>query len=85
MLNPETLVQVYRHIKSRKFKALGLETVRALGMRYLVVRMDTINLCNLRCKMCYYSSDYMRKKDEMDLPFFRQIAEQVFRKRVSCT
>ena len=80
MLNPESLVQVYRRVKSRKVKVLGLETLRLLGMRHLVIRMDTINLCNLRCKMCYYSSDFNRKKDEMDLPFFRKIAEDVFPK-----
>ena len=80
MLNPESLVQVYRRVKSRKVKVLGLETLRLLGMRHLVIRMDTINLCNLRCKMCYYSSDFNRKKDEMDLPFFREIADQVFPK-----
>ena len=80
MLNPESLVQVYRRVKSRKVKVLGLETLRLLGMRHLVIRMDTINLCNLRCKMCYYSSDFNRKKDEMDLPFFRKIAEEVFPK-----
>src|SRR3954470_9048975 len=80
MLNPETLIQIYRRIRSRKFKALGVEALRMLGMRHLVIRMDTINLCNLRCKMCYYSSDYLRKKDEMDLDFFRKIAGQVFPK-----
>jgi MoaA/NifB/PqqE/SkfB family radical SAM enzyme len=78
MLNPETLVKIYRRVKSRKIKALAFEALRRMGGRYLAIRMDTINLCNLRCKMCYYSSDYMRKKDEMDLPFFRKIANEVF-------
>jgi len=62
MLKPETLLQVHRRMKSRRFKAIGVETMRLVGMRYMVIRMDTINLCNLRCKMCYYSSDYLRKK-----------------------
>lgn len=80
MLRPEILLQVHRRIKGRKMKALAVNAMRTLGMRHLVIRMDTINLCNLRCKMCYYSSDYNRKKDEMDLPFFRSIAEQIFPK-----
>ena len=54
--------------------------MRLLGMRHMVIRMDTINFCNLRCKMCYYSSDYNRKKEQMDLSLFRKIAEQVFPK-----
>ncbi len=52
--------------------------MRVFGLRHMVIRMDTINLCNLRCKMCYYSSDYMRKKDEMSEATFRKIAEEVF-------
>src|SRR5260221_6319124 len=42
--------------------------------------MDKINLCNLRCKMCYYSFDYKRKKEQMDLSLFRKIAGEVFPK-----
>ena len=80
MLNPEVLVQIHRRIKGRKIKALGVNTMRLLGMRHLVIRMDTINLCNLRCTMCYYSSDYNRKKEEMDLPTFRRIADQILPK-----
>lgn len=80
MLSPESLLQLHRRIKGRRFKALGVNTMRLLGMRHMVIRMDTINLCNLRCKMCYYSSDYNRKKEQMDLSLFRKIAEQVFPK-----
>jgi len=80
MLSPEFLVQAHRRIKDRKIKALAVNTMRKVGMRHLVIRMDTINLCNLRCKMCYYSSDYNRKKDEIDLPLFRSIADQIFAK-----
>ena len=80
MFSPESLIRLHRRIKDRKFKALGVNTMRLLGMRHMVIRMDTINLCNLRCKMCYYSSDYNRKKEQMDLSLFRKIAEQVFPK-----
>ena len=80
MFSPESLIRVHRRIKNRKFKALGVNAMRLLGLRHMVIRMDTINLCNLRCKMCYYSSDYNRKKEQMDLSLFRKIAEQVFPK-----
>jgi len=46
----------------------------------LTIYWSINSVCNLRCKMCYYSSDYNRKKEEMDLPVFRKIAEQVFPK-----
>src|SRR5260221_8213242 len=80
MLSPDTLVRIHRKVKSRKVKALAFETLRRGGFRHLVIRMDTINLCNLRCKMCYYSFDYRRKREQMDLPLFRKIADEVFPK-----
>ena len=78
MLSPDTLVRVYRQIPSRKAKAVGFHALRGAGMRHLVIRMDTINLCNLRCKMCYYSFDYRRKKEQMELSLFKKIADEVF-------
>src|SRR5262249_47639928 len=80
MLSPDTLVRIYRQVPNRKLKAAGFQALRATGLRHLVIRMDTINLCNLRCKMCYYSFDYKRKKEQMELPLFRKIADQVFPK-----
>jgi MoaA/NifB/PqqE/SkfB family radical SAM enzyme len=80
VLNPDTLVQLYRRVQSRKAKALAFGALRGVGLRHLVIRMDTINLCNLRCKMCYYSSDFRRKKEQMDLSLFRKIAAEVFPK-----
>lgn len=80
MLNPDTLVRIYRRIESRKAKAFAFGALRHTGLRHLVIRMDTINLCNLRCKMCYYSFDYKRKKEQMDLPLFRKVADEVFPK-----
>lgn len=80
MLSPDTLIPIYRRVQSRKVKALAFRALRSTGLRHLVIRMDTINLCNLRCKMCYYSLDYKRKKEQMDLPLFRKIAGEVFPK-----
>jgi len=80
MLSPDTLVRAYRQIPSRKAKALAFRALQGAGLRHLVIRMDTINLCNLRCKMCYYSFDSRRKKEQMELPLFRKIADEVFPK-----
>src|SRR5438309_11014141 len=80
MLSPDSLVRVYRNVRSRKIKALAFRALRGAGLRHLVIRMDTINLCNLRCKMCYYSFDFKRKKEQMELPLFRKIANEVFPK-----
>jgi MoaA/NifB/PqqE/SkfB family radical SAM enzyme len=80
MLSPDTLIPLYRRVQSRKVKALAFRALRTSGLRHLAIRIDTINLCNLRCKMCYYSLDFKRKKEQMELPLFRKIAEEVFPK-----
>src|SRR3954452_9773626 len=80
MLSPDTLVRVSRRVQSRKLKAVAFNALRMSRLRHLVIRMDTVNLCNLRCKMCYYSFDHKRKKEQMDLALFRKIATEVFPK-----
>ncbi len=48
--------------------------------RFLTVRMDMINKCNLHCKMCYFSLNEVKRKPriEMSLQLFRKIAKDVF-------
>jgi MoaA/NifB/PqqE/SkfB family radical SAM enzyme len=77
MLGPELLVRLHRRIENRRAKAWGIGLMRRLGMRYLVVRMDTTNLCNLRCRMCYYSATRPRGRQEMDEELFAKIAREM--------
>nr|MDQ3024687.1 hypothetical protein [bacterium] len=51
-----------------------------LGIRPLMLEMDIVNQCNLRCVMCHFSSPEFskKKKQEMSLENFRRITEQVF-------
>ena len=77
MLTNEILAKAYLGIESRPLKALALNSMRTLRMRYMVIRLDTTNLCNLRCKMCYYSADANRKRDDMDPVAFRGILDQL--------
>lgn len=75
MLGPKFYYRLSRMIKGRRAKVLALGAMRALGMRSLVVRMDTTNLCNLRCRMCYLQhEDLARPREEMDLALFDKIA-----------
>jgi MoaA/NifB/PqqE/SkfB family radical SAM enzyme len=78
MLSPETLIDWHRRIQSRRLKAWAVAAMRAAGMRHLVIRMDTTNLCNLRCRMCYYSVEQKRKPQQMDMALFDKIANEVF-------
>lgn len=74
----EFLKRMYRRVESRRLKAAALATMRGLGMKYMVVRLDTTNLCNLRCRMCYYSSEQARKPVEMSPELFEKIAHEMF-------
>lgn len=74
----ETLKKLYRHVESRRLKALAMGALQLLGRRRLVLRLDTTNLCNLRCRMCYYSSLRPRGREEMSGELFEKIASEVF-------
>ena len=47
--------------------------------RFLTVRIDITNRCNLRCKMCYFSMKEVQAKprEEMPVTLFRKIAQDV--------
>lgn len=48
--------------------------------RFLTVRMDIINRCNLRCKMCYFALEDIRNAplSRMSPHLFQKIANDVF-------
>ncbi|MCP4402801.1 MAG: radical SAM protein [bacterium] len=57
-----------------------LKISRLLRERFLTVRIDIVNRCNLRCKMCYFSLDEVRNKPriEMSAQLFQKIAKDLF-------
>jgi len=63
-----------------------LESVRSgkiylyTGIRPFSLELDITNYCNLRCKMCYFSSDTISKRKREDMPVeeYQSIAEQIF-------
>lgn len=80
MVSPEMLMRLSRGFGGRRLKVWGINLMRRAGLRYLVVRMDTTNLCNLRCRMCYISAEQPRRREQMDLELFDKIARQAFRR-----
>ncbi len=55
--------------------------------RFLDIRMDVTNQCNLQCEMCYFSlpEKRMEKPVFMSLELFRKIARDVFPKAIFTT
>jgi len=76
------LLNLYQ-LLSRKTRAPIITATfiaRALGLRYLQIRLDTNNKCNLQCKMCYFSIDSVRKQSKsfMTDEEFADIAKKYF-------
>jgi len=61
MKNVYRLLKLNRFIKSNRIKNLGIYLLHSLGKRYFAVFLDPVVACNLRCRMCYFSDDTIRK------------------------
>jgi MoaA/NifB/PqqE/SkfB family radical SAM enzyme len=70
------LVKFNRFIKSQRIKQLGIYLLHTLRKRYFAVFLDPVIACNLRCKMCYFSDDSVRKA-KLSRPFTIDEVEKV--------
>lgn len=61
MKNIYKLIKLNRYIKSPRLRHLGVYLFHLFGKRYFGVFVDPVFACNLRCKMCYFSDDQIRK------------------------
>jgi MoaA/NifB/PqqE/SkfB family radical SAM enzyme len=48
-------------IPSNRLKFLAVYFADLLGIRHTIVRFDPVNVCNLRCGMCFFSNDKWRE------------------------
>lgn len=72
---------IYRKLNQHHLRLGIIQTVKALGQRHLLVRIDTNDACNLRCVMCYFSDpDRKPNARPMGKETFASIAEQLFGK-----
>ena len=65
---------------SRTPIVMGASAARTMGARYMLLRTDTTNVCNLACKMCYFSLDVVKKRrvEAMTEDQFTDFAEKMF-------
>jgi len=55
------LLKLNRLLRDPRLKLAGVALAHAVGVRHLVVRLDPVLACNLRCTMCYFSNpEYVR-------------------------
>lgn len=57
----EVLIRANRIIPNRA-KFAAVLAAEALGLRYMMVRFDPVNACNLKCQMCYFSNPAWTEK-----------------------
>jgi len=75
------LRDIYNKMTSRKLKVLAIRSLDSLGVPIYRIGLDTNNICNLKCIMCYMSlPDYEQKREIMSLHLFESIAKQMFRR-----
>jgi len=73
--------EIYRKIDNPTLRLAAVKTMRAIRKRFLLVRVDTNDACNLRCVMCYFSDPNRKPMARpMSLEMFTRLAEQVFAK-----
>lgn len=78
-----TLQKMYEGLRSKRVRIAVLKSANLFGFRHLLVRMDTNNICDLRCEMC--PEVQVRKSSGfkpviMPLDDFKRVAGQVFAK-----
>lgn len=61
-MNVYSLLKANRLIKSNRVKLLGILALHSMKRRYYGIFFDPVLVCNLRCKMCYFSDAERRKE-----------------------
>lgn len=67
-MNIYKLLKYNKLIKNFRIKSAGIFVLHALGKRYLAIYFDPVLACNLRCQMCYFSDEEIRKTMKGVLP-----------------
>jgi len=52
------LIRLNRRLSGHRLKFAAALAAHTLGLRHLYVQIDPVWACNLRCRMCYFSSPY---------------------------
>jgi MoaA/NifB/PqqE/SkfB family radical SAM enzyme len=72
---------LYRKVGNHHLRLAAIKAVKTLGRRYMLVRVDTNDACNLRCVMCYFSDpDRKPAAPPMSEEMFATMARQLLPK-----
>ena len=60
-MNVYRLLRLFRGVNSPRLRMLGIWALHVMNRRYLGVFLDPVLMCNLQCRMCYFSDKERRK------------------------
>jgi len=82
MLDSRLLYRLYQRLGTEKNRLWAVRAAKMFTGRYLVVRLDTNFLCNLRCKTCFFSSPETESRFQrpMAIEDFERVAANLFRR-----
>ena len=80
IMNIYRLLKVYTRCKNLRLKAMGLLCLHLLHIRYTSLYLDPVLGCNIRCKMCYFSDEQIRREmhGSFSMDDIRAIAKSLF-------
>lgn len=67
-MNIYTILKLNKFVTNYRLKSLGVYLLHKAGKRYLSIYFDPVLGCNLRCQMCYFSDEEVRKTMNGVLP-----------------
>jgi MoaA/NifB/PqqE/SkfB family radical SAM enzyme len=79
-MNANLLKSIYFRLKSPQLRYRAIQAMKLTGMRSLVVRQDTNHICNLRCKMCYFSNPKRDRSPAIKPSDYEQMAKNILPK-----
>jgi len=61
-LSNYNLIEIYKLLQIDILRIMGIEALKLFKLPYICIRLDTINSCNLKCKMCSVPDEVKRTK-----------------------
>lgn len=78
MANVYTLLKWFGKIRSNRLRRIGVWTMYVCRKRYLGLFLDPVQACNLRCRMCYFSTPAARPvHGRIDMDEYRLMAHAI--------
>ena len=85
-MNIYNIIKIFNKIRSTRLKLFTIYIMYIAKRRFLSLYVDPVIACNLRCQMCYFSSDnYKHEKLEkriLDINEFSLFAKSIFNRAI---